>query len=159
MLLARLYAAMKPTLCRHRAFEINVLEKETLYWNGFRHFFYPVGQHFRQFQVETLKGQFLFSERFGANSAEIIAGPAVPAVAGGDSLPCYIGSEIAVHTLPVRCVLAVWEGQMVLSESDDGLIFVFHVVQPRQIVVATPGAMSVTRERRAFLLSARRLRT
>jgi hypothetical protein len=54
------------------AFGITLLEHQTIYWNGLRQFFYPVGQHFRQFQVESLNGQFLFPERFGANCAEII---------------------------------------------------------------------------------------
>ncbi|KAH0788361.1 cilia- and flagella-associated protein [Histomonas meleagridis] len=54
------------------ALGINILDNKTIHWNGSRQFFYPVGIHIQQYQLETNQTQFLFSERFEQNSAETI---------------------------------------------------------------------------------------
>ncbi|KAK8884974.1 hypothetical protein M9Y10_044100 [Tritrichomonas musculus] len=54
------------------ALGITILKNNTIHWNGSRQFFYPVGQHIREYQLETNQLQFLFSERFGKNCTEVI---------------------------------------------------------------------------------------
>lgn len=54
------------------ALGINFLDYGTIKWNSSRQFFYPVGSHISHYHLETNQTQFLFPERFGTSSTDII---------------------------------------------------------------------------------------
>ena len=80
---------------------------------------------------------------------QVIPYPLLPA---GETIPFHIGTEVAVHTACVHCIVSSADGQTLFTASEDGSIFVFNIVQPHQIVVAAPATMAVSREEQNFLI-------
>ena len=80
---------------------------------------------------------------------QVIPYPLLPA---GETIPFHIGTEVAVHTACVHCIVSSADGQTLFTASEDGSVFVFNIVQPHQIVVAAPATMAVSREEQNFLI-------
>lgn len=80
---------------------------------------------------------------------QVIPYPLLPA---GEDKPFHIGSEVAVHTAPVHCVMSSSDGQTLFTASEDGSIFVFNIVQPHQMTMDGPVTMSVMRGEQSFLI-------
>jgi WD40 repeat protein len=80
---------------------------------------------------------------------QVIPYPLLPA---GEENPFHIGTEVAVHTGQVHCVLSSSDGQSLFTTSEDSSIFIFNVVQPHQMVVAGPVALALSREEQSFLI-------
>lgn len=80
---------------------------------------------------------------------QVIPYPLIPA---GEDNPFHIGLEVAVHTGPVHCIMSSSDGQTLFTASDDSSIFIFNIVQPHQMVIATPVSMALSREEQSFLI-------
>jgi hypothetical protein len=80
---------------------------------------------------------------------QVIPYPLLPA---GEENPFHIGTEVAVHTAPVHCIMSSSDGQTLFTAAEDSSIFVFNIVQPHQMVIAAPVALALSREEQSFLI-------
>lgn len=80
---------------------------------------------------------------------QVIPYPLLPT---GEDNPFHIGVEVAVHTMPIHCIVSTSDGQTLLSASEDSSIFIFNIVQPHQMIIATPVSMALSRGEQSFLI-------